>query len=102
MIMPTILDRMLEFHLDPKLLVTTTEPLTDKEMHPTVIGRFVEEDANGWFVRQDGKYILYCAKESKAMPQADPQKNLEYLLQETWGRYTRKRLNPDLDYGYKC
>ena len=90
-----ILDRILEFNSDPKLLITTPNPITDQEVHPTNLGQFVEEDETSWFVHHDGKYILYCDKRKNGP------KDLEYMLQETWGRYTRKTLHADLDYGYR-
>ena len=93
--MAHILDRILEFNADPKALITTTRPIQDKEVHPTSLGRFVEEDKDAWFVKRNGKYILYCDKH-KSSP-----KDLELLLQETWGRYTRKNLHADLDFGYR-
>jgi len=93
--MTQILDRILEFNNDPRLLITTKKPITDEDVHPTSLGQYVQEDEESWFVKHNGKYILYCDKR-KSGP-----KDLEALLQETWGRYTRKTLHSDMEFGFK-
>lgn len=95
--MTAILDRIIDIHKDPKLLVTQSA-LSDKEINPNLLGHFVEEDKDAWFIKSPQnrqEYILYCKKKPGGP------KDLEILLQELWARYTRKRLNPDIEWGFR-
>lgn len=98
--MRTIVDKMMDFHYDPNLHVTDT-PMSDQEINPKLLGGFVEEDADSWFVKHDGKYVLYCAKEGNIMEGVTGPRVMEVLLSETWGRYTNRQLNQTFNFGHK-
>jgi hypothetical protein len=99
----TILDTILAIHHDPKQLVVSEHPLTDAQVNIPILGRFVEEDKHAWWIKHNGEYLLYCTKESKALPgdNGDP-RHLERMLAEAWGRYTRKTINGNVDFGHRC
>jgi len=98
--MTEILDRILDIHNDPKLFITGAQ-IKDSELNIPILGKHIDEDNDGWFIRHNGQVILYCAKRSTENPEFVGIKNLEAVLAETWGRYTRKRLNPELNLGWE-
>ena len=100
--MTEILARIMELHNDPKLAFSTT-PLEDEDLTVPILGTFVEEDVDGWFIRNPkGGYIAYSAKHSNSMPDKDGIDNMRSVLTELWVRYTAKNFNPQIDEGFRC
>ncbi len=96
----TTVDRMMDFHYDPNLHIGDT-PMNDQEINSKLLGAFVEEDEDSWFVKHNGKYVLYCVKDGNIMEGVTGPRLMELLLSETWGRYTNRRLQHSFNFGYK-
>ena len=95
-----LLEKMLKYHYDPVMFVAEEAPLTDKEINIPILAKHIEEDDKSWFIKHDGKYIMYCAKHSKANPETDGPENLKPILAEACGRYTKKQLTGYMNYGH--
>ena len=95
-----IKDRILEYHQNPTKFIADDNPLTDEQISIPILGQILEQDQDSWFIRHNGSYILYCVKRGHS--QTTGLANLELMLAETWGRYTRKRMAPEIDMGIEA
>lgn len=98
---PNILDTMLMFHKDPKLLVSE-EAILDSELNASILARSIEEDKDAWWIKHNGEYIFYCRKNPVKVKNniRVGQQGLEIGLQELWGRYTKKPMADFIYVGY--
>jgi hypothetical protein len=94
--MTDMLEKMLQLHHDP----ASGAFFTDAEVDVDLLVELIEEDDQAFYIKHNGEYLLYCAKNCLSVPDLDISSTLDFLLQETWGRYTGKKINPDLDAGF--
>jgi len=97
--MTEILDKIIEVHRNPKSFVFG-DVFSDQDLNMKILGRHVQEDDKGWFIKHDGLTLLYCSKHSRSHPEKDGPQNLEAVLAEMWGRYTKKKMHPDINTGF--
>lgn len=97
-----VLDLILGFHKDPKSFILTGG-VDGEEWNLKIIGKFIEEDNEAWYIKHNGEYIFWCRKELShgSMHNRAGLPALEIGIQELWGRYTNKQMAPFIYSGVK-